>query len=104
MPRPSESFFGACGEGVRGAVGYPSDVRCPTSSCTRAEALTAGRRGQGLQFHPPAMTIRCRTQEFDLTMNDAQRTDGNSPGMAFERPIAEIEAQIAELESLSLST
>jgi acetyl-CoA carboxylase carboxyl transferase subunit alpha len=30
--------------------------------------------------------------------------DGASGGMAFERPIEEIEAQIAELESLSLST
>lgn len=31
-------------------------------------------------------------------------TDSASGGMAFERPIEEIEAQIAELESLSLST
>ncbi len=30
--------------------------------------------------------------------------EGTSSGMAFERPIEEIEAQIAELESLSLST
>jgi acetyl-CoA carboxylase carboxyl transferase subunit alpha len=37
-------------------------------------------------------------------LSEAQRTEGITPGMAFERPIEEIEAQIAELESLSLST
>ncbi len=38
-------------------------------------------------------------------MNDRSKKKGDgSPGLAFERPIEEIEAQIAELESLSLST
>ncbi len=37
-------------------------------------------------------------------MNEAPKNEGAGGGMAFERPIEEIEAQIAELESLSLST
>jgi acetyl-CoA carboxylase carboxyl transferase subunit alpha len=37
-------------------------------------------------------------------VSENQRSDGHTPGMAFERPIEEIEGQIAELESLSLST
>jgi acetyl-CoA carboxylase carboxyl transferase subunit alpha len=37
-------------------------------------------------------------------LSETQRTEGGTPGMAFERPIEEIEAQIAELETLSLST
>jgi acetyl-CoA carboxylase carboxyl transferase subunit alpha len=37
-------------------------------------------------------------------VSETPRTENIVPGMAFERPIEEIEAQIAELESLSLST
>jgi acetyl-CoA carboxylase carboxyl transferase subunit alpha len=37
-------------------------------------------------------------------VSEQQRSEGMTPGMAFERPIEEIEAQIAELEKLSLST
>jgi acetyl-CoA carboxylase carboxyl transferase subunit alpha len=46
-----------------------------------------------------------RARRWDRRMAD-KKSSGESaaPGMAFERPIEEIEAQIAELESLSLST
>jgi len=37
-------------------------------------------------------------------LSETTRTEGTTPGMAFERPIEEIESQIAELETLSLST
>jgi acetyl-CoA carboxylase carboxyl transferase subunit alpha len=37
-------------------------------------------------------------------VSESQQREGVTQGMAFERPIEEIEGQIAELESLSLST
>ena len=49
---------------------------------------------------------RARLEDHAPTLADKGKRNGEgaSGRMAFERPIEEIEAQIAELESLSLST
>jgi len=71
----------------------PPDLKWP-------EPLSCDRGALGR----PCATPRARAPYFPVADSPKIKKEGVTPGMAFERPIEEIEAQIAELESLSLST